>query len=61
MANNVVLNILEDVSKNHSFNIKGGRPRIEHAQIIASTDIERFGRLNGMALTFTYNSLFTRG
>jgi len=46
MANNVVLNIFEDMRKNLNVTMKERRPRIEHAQIIDPADIERFGRLD---------------
>ncbi|KLO17744.1 hypothetical protein SCHPADRAFT_820968 [Schizopora paradoxa] len=46
LANNVVLDIFEDMQNNHGLSLKERRPRIEHAQIINPTDIERFGQLN---------------
>jgi predicted amidohydrolase YtcJ len=57
-ANKVVLDILEDIIEGDgSGNLTDWRPRIEHAQIMQASDLERAGRLGGsfllwMATTF---------
>lgn len=40
------LDLMEDVIK--EVNVTALRPRIEHAQILAPTDLARFGTLGGM-------------
>ncbi|KAK7441742.1 hypothetical protein VKT23_016405 [Stygiomarasmius scandens] len=44
-ANNVVLDIFEDVIESEGVNVTEWRPRIEHAQIMTQRDLERIGRL----------------
>lgn len=46
-ANKVVLDIFEDIIKDKSVNVTDWRPRIEHAQIMQPSDLERSGRLGG--------------
>ena len=50
-ANHVILDIFEDILEGKSgkskVNLSERRPRIEHAQILSLTDLERIGRLGG--------------
>ena len=50
-ANHIILDIFEDILEGKSgkpkVNVSEWRPRIEHAQIISLTDLERVGRLGG--------------
>jgi predicted amidohydrolase YtcJ len=46
-ANEVVLDAFEDVLKKPGVDVDTWRPRIEHAQIIQPSDLERIGRLGG--------------
>ncbi|KAG6911050.1 hypothetical protein DXG01_004564 [Tephrocybe rancida] len=48
-ANNMVLNIFEDILTKQGGNITTWRPRIEHAQIMTLDDIKRIGRLGVLA------------
>ena len=50
-ANHVVLNILEDLIQRENIDVTTWRPRIEHAQIVAPSDIKRIGRLGGKFLS----------
>ena len=52
-ANNVVLNIFEDLLTPED--VRRQRPRIEHAQIMTLADLQRFARLGGAA-----DNLFVR-
>ncbi|RDB23930.1 putative amidohydrolase YtcJ [Hypsizygus marmoreus] len=44
-ANEVVLDIFEDILESRGGNVTEWQPRIEHAQIFAPADLERIGRL----------------
>jgi predicted amidohydrolase YtcJ len=47
-ANKVVLDIFEKILEGHGVeNLSEWRPRIEHAQILQVSDLERAGRLGG--------------
>lgn len=46
-ANKVVLDIFEEIIQSKSVNVTDWRPRIEHAQIMQLSDLERSGRLGG--------------
>ncbi|KAH9028940.1 amidohydrolase 3, partial [Lactarius hengduanensis] len=48
-ANEVVLDIFEDILKRPGADVNTWRPRIEHAQIIRPSDFERIGRLGVIA------------
>ncbi|KAI9435527.1 amidohydrolase family-domain-containing protein [Lactarius indigo] len=48
-ANEVVLDIFEDILKKPGADVNTWRPRIEHAQIFQPSDIERIGRLGVIA------------
>jgi predicted amidohydrolase YtcJ len=50
-ANQVVLDILEDIFINRGGNVTDWRPRIEHAQIFSPEDLKRMGRLGGKLRT----------
>jgi len=45
-ANKIVLDIFEDIIETNFVNVTDWRPRIEHAQIMQVSDIERAGRLD---------------
>jgi predicted amidohydrolase YtcJ len=48
-ANKVVLDIFEDIiMRDGAGNLSDWRPRIEHAQIMQVSDVERAGRLGGL-------------
>jgi predicted amidohydrolase YtcJ len=47
-ANKVVLDIFEEIIEGE--NVTDWRPRIEHAQIMQMSDLERAGRLGGSHL-----------
>jgi predicted amidohydrolase YtcJ len=46
-ANEVVLDVFEDVLRKPGADVNTWRPRIEHAQIFQPSDFERIGRLGG--------------
>jgi predicted amidohydrolase YtcJ len=50
-ANEVVLDVFESILAEEALNgkpdVAAFRPRIEHAQILQPTDLERIGRLGG--------------
>jgi len=46
-ANEVVLDIFEDILRKPGADVNTWRPRIEHAQIFQPSDFERIGRLGG--------------
>ncbi|KAG6853611.1 hypothetical protein C0991_002835 [Blastosporella zonata] len=48
-ANNLVLNIFEDILTKQGGNVSEWRPRIEHAQIMTLDDIQRTGKLGVLA------------
>ncbi|KAF8901017.1 amidohydrolase family-domain-containing protein [Gymnopilus junonius] len=48
-ANHAILDIYEDVLEHRGGNVSEWRPRIEHAQIFASEDLKRIGRLGVIA------------
>jgi len=48
-ANKVVLDIFEELIESRSINVTEWRPRIEHAQILQPSDLERRGRLGVIA------------
>ncbi|KAI9459905.1 amidohydrolase 3 [Lactarius psammicola] len=48
-ANEVVLDIFEDILRKPGADVNTWRPRIEHAQIFQPSDIERIGRLGVIA------------
>ncbi|KAH9964935.1 amidohydrolase 3 [Russula dissimulans] len=48
-ANEVVLDIFEDVLSRPGADVNTWRPRIEHAQILQPSDLERIGRLGVLA------------
>ena len=46
-ANKIVLDAFEDVINRTGVDLETWRPRIEHAQIMQLSDIDRLGRLGG--------------
>jgi len=44
-ANKIVLDIFQDIIESESVNVTDWRPRIEHAQIMQTSDLERAGQL----------------
>ena len=48
-ANEVVLDIFEDILRKPGADVNTWRPRIEHAQIIQPSDLERTRKLGGSA------------
>lgn len=50
-ANKIILDIYEDIIQGGG-NVTEWRPRIEHAQIMQLSDLERAGKLGGSLLTY---------
>jgi hypothetical protein len=46
-ANEVVLDVFEDILSKPGADVNKWRPRVEHAQIFQPRDLERIGRLGG--------------
>src|SRR5579863_7219223 len=46
-ANGIVLDVFENILRKPGADVNAWRPRIEHAQIIQPSDLERIGRLGG--------------
>ena len=55
-----MLDIFEDILEGHegSANVTEWRPRIEHAQIMQLSDIERAGKLGGLSPRYFLAEVF---
>ena len=52
-ANQIILDIYQDILTRSEENVSEWRPRIEHAQIFAPNDLKRIGELGGRYMLYS--------